>query len=51
VALRFIANLTSLQFLDISYSKKITDAGLAQFASKKLPINTLVINSCAGIGS
>jgi hypothetical protein len=37
--------------LDISYSKKITDAGFAHFANKKLPINTLVLNSCAGIGS
>jgi hypothetical protein len=50
-ALRMISSLGSLQFLDISYSKKVTDAGMAHFANKKLPLNTLVINSCLGISS
>lgn len=46
-----ISSLSSLQFLDISYSKKVTDVGMAYFSNKKIPINTLVINSCLGISS
>ena len=50
-ALKLISGLNSLQFLDISYSKRVTDVGMAHFANKKIPINTLVINSCHGISS
>ena len=39
----------TLTFLDISYCKQVTDAGLPHFADKKYPLETLVINGVTGI--
>ena len=43
-------NLTNtLNFLDISYCKAITDEGLAHFSEKTYPLDSLIINGCNGI--
>ena len=43
-------NLTeSLNFLDISYCKQVTDEGLAHFTGKTYPLDSLIINGCNGI--
>lgn len=39
----------TLNFLDISYCKTITDAGLAHFSGKVYPLDSLVVNGCNGI--
>ena len=45
-----IADLTeTLNFLDISFCKQVTDQGFAAFAEKTYPLDTLVINGCNGI--
>ena len=46
-----VANLLtdSLNFFDISYCKKVTDAGLAHFSEKTYPLDSLVVNGCNGI--
>ena len=45
-----IATLTeTLNFLDISYCKQVTDAGLASFTGKTYPLDSLVINGVNGI--
>ena len=33
-----------LEFIDISYCKQVTDAGLAAFEGKTFPLNTLCLN-------
>ncbi len=48
--LKNIANLTStLNFLDISFCKQVTDEGLANFNDKVYQLDSLVINGCNGI--
>ena len=44
-----IANVTGLNFMDISYCKQVTDAGLAHFTGKTYPLDSLVINGVNGI--
>ena len=44
-----IAQLEGLTFLDISYCKEVTDAGLAHFTGKTYPLDTLIINAVNGI--
>ena len=39
----------SLNFLDISYCKQVTDEGLVHFTDKTYPLDSLVINACHGI--
>ena len=39
----------TLNFLDISYCKTITDEGLAHFSEKTYPLDSLVVNGCNGI--
>ena len=41
--------VNTLNFLDISYCKQVTDEGLANFHEKTYPLDTLVINGCSGI--
>ena len=41
--------VNTLNFLDISYCKQVTDEGLAHFHEKTYPLDTLVINGCSGI--
>ena len=41
--------VNSLNFLDISYCKVITDEGLAHFSDKTYPLDSLIINGCNGI--
>lgn len=41
--------MPKLNFLDISFAKKVSDAGLVHFAAKTLPITTLIVNGCNGI--
>ena len=41
--------VNSLNFLDISYCKEITDEGLAHFSEKTYPLDSLIINGCNGI--
>jgi len=43
--------MEQLTFLDVSFAKKITDAGLVHFSEKKLPLNALVLSGCSGISS
>lgn len=38
-----------MHFLDISYCKQVTDAGLAAFSDKTYPLDSLVINAVHGI--
>ncbi len=38
-----------MNFLDISYCKKVTDAGLAHFKDKTYPLDSLMINGVNGI--
>ena len=49
--LRIISNMQNLVFLDISFAKKVTDAGLVHFSDKKLAIHTIVVSGCSGISS
>ena len=49
--MRLISNAPELKFLDVSFAKKVTDAGLVHFSEKKLPISCLVISGCSGISS
>lgn len=44
-----IAQLSKLNFLDISYCKKVTDTGLAHFTGKTYPLDTLILNAVNGI--
>ena len=45
-----IANLTTtLNFLDISYCKQVTDEGLVHFSDKTYQLDSLDINGCNGI--
>lgn len=45
-----IALLTNtLNFLDISYCKQVTDEGIAAFSDKTYPLDSLIINGCNGI--
>ena len=39
----------SLNFLDISYCKNVTDEGLAHFTGKTYPLDSLIINGVNGI--
>ena len=39
----------TLSFLDISYCKNVTDAGLEAFEGKTYPLDSLVINAVHGI--
>lgn len=39
----------TLNFLDLSYCKEITDEGLAHFSEKTYPLDSLIINGCNGI--
>ena len=39
----------TLNFMDISYCKQVTDAGLAHFRGKTYPLDSLIINGCNGI--
>ena len=39
----------SLNFLDISYCKEVTDEGLAHFNELTYPMDSLMINGCSGI--
>ena len=39
----------TLNLLDISYCKKVTDEGLAAFTGKTYPLDSLIINGCNGI--
>ena len=39
----------TLNFLDISYCKTITDEGLAHFSDKTYPLDSLIVNGCNGI--
>jgi len=41
--------MDNLEFLDISFAKKVTDQGLVHFATKSLPIANLIVNGCNGI--
>ena len=41
--------MDNLEFIDVSYAKKITDVGLVHFASRTLPLTTLIVNGCNGI--
>lgn len=49
--LDMIANrlTTTLNFLDISYCKRVTDEGLAHFNNKEIPLESLFINGVNGI--
>lgn len=46
-----IANLSGqkLELLDVSYSKLLTDDGLAAFEGKTLPLKHLSFNGCTGL--
>lgn len=50
-ALRLISGCPNLSFLDVSFAKQITDAGLVHFSDKALPIDTLVVSGCTGMSS
>lgn len=39
----------TLELLDVSFCKKITDEGLAAFTGKTMPLDSLMINGCNGI--
>ena len=39
----------TLNLLDISYCKQVTDTGLAHFTGKTYPLDSLMINGCNGI--
>ena len=41
----------TLSFLDISFCKNVTDAGLAAFEGKTYPLDSLVINAVHGLTS
>ena len=43
--------MPELSFIDISFAKNVTDAGLVHFSDKTLPLNTLVISGCSSISS
>jgi hypothetical protein len=50
-SIRLISNLKDLKFLDFSFCKKVTDAGLVHFEEKKLPIQTLCLSGATGLGA
>ena len=50
-SIRLIAGLQHITFLDISYTKLVTDHGLVHFGDKKLPLTTLALNSVTSISS
>jgi len=41
---RLMSNLANLNFLDLSYCKNVTDAGLIHFQDKEVALNVLVMN-------
>jgi hypothetical protein len=43
--------LKDLEFLDISYCKKVTDVGMANFSGKTLPLSGIVVNGLYNISS
>lgn len=49
--MRSISKLKDISFLDISYCKKITDAGMASFSGLVLPLTGIVVNGVTGISS
>jgi len=44
-----IAKLEGLTFLDLSFNKGITDAGLEQFRGKHYPVTELFLNGLTGV--
>ncbi len=49
--LRFISKLKDLSFIDVSYCKKVTDAGLASFTGLTLPLTGIVVSGLLNISS
>lgn len=50
-SVRYISKLKELSFLDVSYCKKITDAGLASFTGLTLPLTGIVVSGLSNISS
>jgi len=50
-SIRLVPTLENIQFIDVSYGKKLTDHGLVNFGEKKLPIDSITLNGCTGITS
>jgi len=50
-SMRLISNLEYLTFLDISYSKTLTDKGLASYNEKTVPLQAVIMNGCPSISS
>ena len=46
-----LVQVPNLTFLDISYSKQVTDDGMACFKDKTLPIKKLFVNGMTGISA
>lgn len=51
MAMKMISQQDNVEFLDISYCKKVTDEGMLPFGNKELPISALVINGVTGVTS
>lgn len=53
VAMRFISQSKNLTFLDISYSKKLTDQGLMYFdgSENTAKLSSLIMNGCPSVTS
>ena len=53
VAMRLIAQSNNLTFLDISYSKKLTDQGLMHFdgSENTAKLSSLIMNGCPSVTS
>lgn len=49
--MRLISSLKYLEFLDISYCKRVTDQGLVHYSDKKLPITVLSVSGVNGASS
>lgn len=50
-AIRLVSKLKELSFLDVSYCRKVTDAGLASFTGLTLPLTGIVVSGLTNISS
>jgi len=44
-----ISSLPCLEFLDVSFSKELTDVGLNAFEGKQMPLKHLSFTGCTGV--
>ena len=49
--MRIISNMPNLVFIDISFAKQVTDAGLVHFSDKQLALHTISVSGCTSISS